>query len=299
MEIDHVGLPKRKYLNLPFFAYGTFKPGQLGYQKIENYVKGEPSAEIIEHEMHYRDGLALIDSEENETFKTSGHLIEFKNPKRAYKIIGESQYETLYKWKQIQVNGEPVNALVGVDSDSGSFNNRDYNPSIYDYRQDHFFNEALELIEDIIKEFEGKEITNMKDFFRFQMNYMLLWSIIERFCSLSYGFYGIGSNMFKFAKQKPFTNKLENITRKDTIYSSDLLKDRTLNCHSYEESILYYYTIRCNVVHKGKSVKAEDLNKLKESLEELFELFNLVYNEKLMQNDKIREKYPEKRFLGD
>ena len=299
MEIYPVGPPKQQYLNLPFFAYGTFKPGQLAYPKIEKYVKGEPSAELIEHEMRYRDGLALIVNEENKTFKTSGHLIEFSNPEEAYKIIGESQYETLYRWKQIQVNGEPANALVGKKENRGSFKNRDYNPSIYDYRQDHFFNEALELIEDIINEFEGKNIMNMKDFFRFQMNYMLLWSIIERFSTLSYGFPQKSSDNFRIAEEKSFINKLENNTRKDKIYSSDFLLKKKLNPNKYWKSIRYYYTIRCNVVHKGKSVKAEDLNKLKESLEELFELFNVVYNEKLMQNDKIREKYPEKRFLED
>jgi hypothetical protein len=298
MEIKPVGLPKTQYLKLPFFAYGIFKPGQLAYPEIEEYVKGEPSAEIINHEMRYRDGLALIFSEENKTYKTSGYLMEFKNPKTAYRLISKSQNENLYEWKQIQVNGKPANALVGVDANNGSFKNHEYNPSVYDYRQDHFFNEALEVIEDIIKEFEGKNIMNMKDFFRFQMNYMLLWSIIERFCALSYGFLN-KSAKFKFAKEKPFENKLENNSQEDSIYSSDTLEEKKLKPEDPEDSIMYYYTIRCNVVHKGKAVKKEDMNKLKSSLEELFELFIAVYNEKLIQNNKIREKYPEKRLLID
>lgn len=299
MKINPVVLPKAQYLKLPFFAYGIFKPGQLAYPEIEEYIKGEPSAEIINHEMRYRDGLALIFSEENKTYKTSGYLMEFKNPKTAYELISKSQNENLYKWKQIQVNGKPANALVGVKPNKGSFENHEYNPSVYDYRQDHFFNEALEVIEDIIKEFEGKNIMNMKDFFRFQMNYMLLWSIIERFSTLRYGFSKIKENMFEIAEEEIFKEELKYITREDVIYSSDMVKPKDLDSETHWKSIRYYYTIRCNVVHKGKAVKKKDMNKLKYSLEELFELFIAVYNENLMQNNKIWEKYPEKRLLKD
>ena len=297
MNITYVGRPKRKHLELPFFAYGNLKPGQLSYHRIKKYVKGEPSAEIIEHEMYYRDGFAFIDGEENENFKTSGYLIEFTNPQIAYKRIAKSWPKDLYEWKVIKVNGKDANALVGVDKDCGSFDNREYPISTYDYRQDSFFNEALELIESILNEFEDKEIKDMRDFFKFQMHYMLLWSVIERFCTLSYGYFGIGSNKFNFAKQKPFKYELKtNVNREDVIYSSDKLEDNYLDPCNHRDSIKYYYTVRCNVVHKGKAVKDDDMNKLKYSLEELYKLFIVVYNDKLIENDKTLEKYPEKRF---
>ena len=74
------------------------------------------------------------------------------------------------------------------------------------------------------------------------------------------------------------------------------MEDKNLDPESHRESIKYYYTIRCNVVHKGKAVKSEDMNKLKDSLEELYGLFMAVYNDKLIENDKILEKYPKKRI---
>lgn len=291
MEITYVGRPNN--LRLPFFAYGNFKPGQLAYHRIEEYVEGEPSAEIIEHETHYRDGITYIDGKENEIFKTRGYLIEFTNPQDAYDEIGNSISDKLYEWKVIKVNGEDANALIGRKKGCGSFNNRDYIISTYDYRQDSFFNEALSLIEEIIRKFEEKNINTMEDFFTFQMHYMLLWSVIERFCILSYGYFKIGENMKKFAKERPFKNKLGTITRKDDIYPSDYLIPQSINPRWWG-SIFYYYTIRCNVVHKGKSVKSEDRNKLKDSLEELYGLFMAVYNDKLIENDRILEKYPEK-----
>ena len=98
MELNHVGLPIN--LDLPFFAYGIFKPGQLAYPLIEDYVKGKPLVEIIDHEMLYRDGFALIRSDENDDFKTEGFLIQFSNPQEAYDKIGKSKPKELYVWQK-------------------------------------------------------------------------------------------------------------------------------------------------------------------------------------------------------
>ena len=292
MDITYVGSPED--MALPFFTYGFFKPGQLAYHRIEGYVDGEPSAEKIRHEMRYRDAIVFIVSEESEEYQTSGYLIEFSNPQEAYEEIGNSIPEDLYKWKEIKVKDGYANALVGCKEKCGFIDNYDHNPSPYDYRRDPFFNDALSLIKDTMKEFEDKDITNLRDFFKLQMHYMLLWSVIERFCTLSYGYFSIGPNKDKFAKEKSFKNKLKTIERDDEIYSSDKIKKKFINPRKWQ-SIFYYYTIRCNVVHKGKNVGVEDMNKLKYSLEELYQLFMAVYIDKLMENDKTIEKY-QKRF---
>lgn len=288
MEIKYVGSPDN--MTLPFFAYGFFKPGQLAYHRIEDHVKGEPSAEKIEHEMRYRDAIVFIVNGENKEYETFGYLIEFINPQEAYEEIGNSIPENLYEWKPIKVKDGYANALVGCKENSGFIDNEGHNPPPYDYRMDPFFNEALLLIKDTIKEFEDKNINNLRDFFKLQMHYMLLWSVIERFCTLSYGYFSIGPNKDKFAKEKSFKNKLKTIERKDKIYSSDKIERKFINPRKWQ-SIFYYYTIRCNVVHKGKNVGAEDMNKIKSSLEELYQLFMAVYNDKLIENNKILEKY--------
>lgn len=291
MEINYVGSPRNT--NLPFFAYGIFKPGQLAYPQIRNYVDGEPSAELVDYEMLYRDGIPVLRSGENEHFKTSGYLMKFNGPK-AYEIIGGSQSDKLYMWKRIKVNGIWANTLFGVNSDCGSSDDRENSVSYYNYRQDSFFQEALDLIKEMKEEFEGKNVRNMKDFFKIQMHYMLLWSVIERFCTLTYGHAAIGKNMFNFAKERSFNDKLNSITRKDVVFSSDTLEDKYLDSNNYADSIVYYYTIRCNVVHKGKTVKSEERNKLKCSLEELYGLFMAVYNDKLEENDSLLNRYRER-----
>lgn len=284
MNINHVGVPSDK--TLPFFTYGIFKPGQIAYGRIKRYVDGEPIEYDVEYEMSYRDGVPLIEGEKNPNFSTKGFLINFNNPERAYKILAKAEREELYEWGIIDVNGINANALIGKNTGCGCFDNHENRNSNYDYRKDSFFNEARDLIKECVDEYKSIEKIDMYDFFIIQMHYMLLWSVIERFCTFKYGYFGIGGNKFNFAREKVFENSLKNIEREDTIFSSDTLKDSELDSEDYEESIEYYYTIRCNVVHKGKTVKKEDNIKLKLSLEELFGLFEAVYKDTLNKNNQ-------------
>ena len=186
---------------------------------------------------------------------------------------------------------EFLNALIGKETDCGCFYNREEKLSNYDYRNDSFFIDARELIKGCIDDYKDIKGITMKDFFIIQMHYMLLWSVIERFCSFKYGYFNIGGNKFNFANESVFINILKNIEREDKVFSSDKLELYKLDSDDCEESIGYYYTIRCNVVHKGKTVKEEDKIKLKLSLEELFRLFEGVYKDTLNQNNQELERF--------
>lgn len=281
MQITHVGKPEN--LNLPFFAYGSHKPGQIAFHQIKDDIMGIPPMKRADYEMKYRDGLPVLVGEKSDESKTIGFLIYFDDSDDAYFHIGRSEPIDLYEWKVIEVDGIEANALVGVEISKGCIEDDGF-VSVYDFRNDSFFSYAKELIRDCFSEYKDKEDINMRDFFILQMHYMLLWSIIERFCILKYGYYLIGSNQFNFAKEKVFIEKLKGIDRDDTIYSSDTLTEKRLDPNDYE-SISYYYTIRCNVVHKGKTVKDEDMLKLKKAFVELYGLFEEVYLDSLNKCD--------------
>lgn len=288
MKINHVGMPDD--LDLPFFAYGIFKPGQIAFNQIRRFTNGRPIEMDVEYEMLFRDGVPLITDEKNPSFSTKGFLINFKNPYKAYKRIAKAELEELYQWGIIDVGGIEANALIGKETDCGCFYDREEKLSDYDYRNDSFFIDARELIKGCIDDYDDIDDITMKDFFIIQMHYMLLWSVIERFCSFKYGYFAIGSNKFNFARESVFINILKHIGREDEIFSSDKLKPNKLDSHDCRESISYYYTIRCNVVHKGKTVKKEDKIKLKLSLGELFKLFDGVYKDTLNQNNQELER---------
>lgn len=221
MVINHVGLPDN--LNLPFFAYGIFKPGQIAYKQIKRFCWGEPIRKIVKYEMKYRDGVPLLEGEKNPNFSTKGFLISFDNPQKAYDKIGKSEPNELYEWAIIDADGTDANALVGKDTGLGCCDNREEAISDYDYRLDSFFNEAHTLIKRCVDDYNGVEEIDMEDFFHIQMHYMLLWSVIERFCSFKYGYFSIGPNQLKLASEPIFENNLKNVAREDEIYSSDKL----------------------------------------------------------------------------
>lgn len=289
MAINYVGKPDN--LDLPFFAYGIFKPGQIAYYRIKKYLRENPIETIVDYEMKYRDGVPILCGEKNDIFQTKGYLIKFDNPQAAYSRIGTAEVDELYQWKIIDVNGEDAYALVGKDMPNGCFDNRDYTLSNYDYRCDSFFTYARKLIKSCNEEYKQKEHIGMEDFFILQMHYMLLWSVIERFCHFKYGYSLIGFNKFKLAKEPVFKNSLKNVERCDTIYSSDKLEEYELDPYDYEKSIGYYYTIRCNVVHRGKTVDEEDMVKLKLSFNELLGLFESVYKDTLNQSNQVHAQF--------
>ena len=56
------------------------------------------------------------------------------------------------------------------------------------------------------------------------------------------------------------------------------LKNYTLNSEKPYDSIHYYYTIRCNVAHRGKALYNDD-ELIRQSLKELLGIFKDILNE--------------------
>ena len=267
--------------NLSFFAYGIFKPGQLAYSKIKNHVDEEKIENIeINYPMKLRDGIPILINREDESFHTQGTLLTFRKGQEmeSYDIIRKTLSNKLYKWKTIRINEEAVNILIGLDPDYGS----DYieNPKdriCFDGKNDPLFKEAMELIEENLK--SSKPSMQAKNFFELQMNYLLLWSAIERFSSIKYN-KGKMENNRRFAKQKMFRESIMKFkdNRHQPVFSSDTLDMHEFNAYNPVETINYYYTFRCNIVHRGKSMY-NDYDMLQTAAIELLEIFKAILDD--------------------
>ena len=112
------------------------------------------------------------------------------------------------------------------------------------------------------------------------MNYMLLWSEIERFYSLNLIIKKQKGNNERFAKKKAFKEGIKKYekTYHTPVYSTDDLKIHEFNANDPVETLYYYYTLRCNVVHRGKAT-TNDYSMLKQATEELLEIFNRVIDD--------------------
>lgn len=276
---------QRPNVNLPFFAYGTFKPGQIAYSRIEKYIKNTSPADC-KHKLFLRDGFPFISKDSIVYGSTSGFLIEFKRNYKwdAYGIIGEVASDKLYYWEVIDVQGKPANALIGRKPSKS-------NPIAigknFDGSVDPYFKEAIEVIKEGIMEYEedSKQCRNehekMRIYFKLLRNYILLWSSVERYIGLRYGKgnYEV-SNKERFATETIFQESLRQHLGDETreIFRTDNLNKITLDANCPEDSINYYYTVRCNIVHRGKTPQGSDEIVFK-SLKELLNIFNDVLND--------------------
>ncbi len=274
-ENNPLKLPIKK--DLPFFAYGIFKPGQIAYSRIKHCVKTSYEYEI-DYKMRMRDGVPLIvPSKSNGYNKTKGYLIYFNEEDygEAYEIISKTHYEKLYKWEQINVGVNKANVLMGVNPKMGS-SPIESSEGNYDGRNDPYFKELIVVVENELRD-KDKHWSNINDFFKLQMSYLLLWTSIERYCSLKYN--KTRSKINQFSKDDLFKKSLKkHFTSKRTVYSAEDLRYHTLDSDDYYHSIHYYYTIRCNVAHRGKALHNDDYI-IRQSLKELLGIFKDILNE--------------------
>ncbi len=265
-----------KNLSLPFFTYGIFKPGQIAYSRIEKYVYDFFPSQI-NYRMLIRDGVPLINPDKSEHSKTDGFLIKFKekSSKKAYKTICITEPKELYEWKVIKVGDIKANVLVGKNHNIGS-SSIEGNYGYYDGQKDPFFDEAIRVVEkELDREFKG--MGDMEGFLKLQMAYILLWTSIERYCSLKYDIFG--SKINKLSRDWIFRKGLKRyVNEKRTVFSADDLRDYTLNPEEPYDSVRYYYTIRCNVAHRGKAIYADE-KMLRQSLEELLNIYKDILDD--------------------
>ena len=277
-EDRHKTLDLPDDIYLPFFAYGIFKPGQLAYSKIKRHVKDHFDDAEINYEMRHRDGVPILIDGKKDYHLTKGSVITFRqgHEKNAYEIISKTLLQTLYEWKTITINGIEVNILFGVNPKNGSDYIEDSEEQInFDGKRDPLFSDALELIERNLN--SDKDPWNAESFFELQMNYMLLWSAIERFSSIKYNKRVKKWNNERFAKEKAFKDGIKEYKDKHhrPVYSTEDLKIHKFNAEDPYETLLYYYTLRCNVVHRGKAMIG-DYEMLKTAAAELLEIFREV-----------------------
>lgn len=283
MTNDNLQLNIPKRTDLPFFAYGIFKPGQLAYSKIEEFVRNSFPCQI-NYRMLMRDGVPLIEPDESIRSKTMGFLIYFYKDsyEEAYKIISETEPGDLYQWKEIYVGENKANVLIGKNHKTGS-SYIEAEVGNYDGRKDPFFKEVINLV--------GKELdddflrmNDIEGFLKLQMNYMLLWASIERYCSLKYD--NKGSTVNKLSKDVLFKRSLKKYVESESrkVYSAEDLREYTLNPKKPYDSVRYYYTIRCNVVHRGKAFYNDEIM-LRQSLTELLNIFRDILDETFKEKE--------------
>jgi hypothetical protein len=270
---------------LPFFTYGIFKPGQISHFRLKEYVDHSELA-TIDRALCERDGIPLLDT--FNSGQTKGELFWFtsEHVDDAYDEITEIEPENQYEWTHRPVETESgeydANLLAGISPYDGGYKLEDWRGRpIQDWdgrKNDPMFNEALEIIEETIEKHGKPQDNYFKSFFQLQMAYLLLWTVIERYATLRYGF-GRGSygEREALASEEAFAIGLEEVAKnRDGVElhrTHAPEKTNYLNTDTPEEAIQYYYQVRNNIAHRGKSLD-QDLRILEDSLQELYTIFS-------------------------
>jgi hypothetical protein len=274
-------------ITLPFFSYGFFRPGEISFLGIKDFVSSA-KAITIEGDLVLRDGVTLYKESKNQT--VSGYLITFKpeSANDAYSFINSLEPKKLFKWKEKETDDISFNILHGVKPDRGSDDIREANwKTIWD---DPFFTSALEVLSEMPNE---KFEWNLKPLFKLQMKYMLLWTILERFSFLRYSFGGGPSTRNRLLAENNYYKEalLEFVFSERTIYSSEDPDDKTkLSAQNPIKSLDYYYQVRCNITHRGKAV-TRDHETVEKSYNELFEITKYILNKTKQECSLIKAEY--------
>lgn len=285
---------------IPFFTYGLFKPGQPCFNRIEKYVKEKIEAKIPGI-LKIRDGVPVLERRANSS-DIKGFILEFINgkEKEAYDVIMAIEPKYIYDWDIIRIRSKyPIEKVNYLKGKRGKLYNDGCHElegiDDWDVKYDPIFGQGFEEIKSIIDNEENKMLKSIgggnydyKPFFRLQMAYSFLWVIIERFGALCFH---LGDNpkiKRKMIEESPNFIKCKLKYKNELLKLNSFLKGASLS--EKEESIEetefnidkpleYFYNLRSNVVHRGKSISNE-FHLLKDALNILYKIFyELIYTE--------------------
>jgi hypothetical protein len=265
--------------DLPFFAYGLFRRGQLGFLRLRDFVERTDEA-FIKGVVLERDGLPLLDP--GSQLNTAGSLFWFKSgvAEDAYRSIAELEPGAQYSWavREVRAQRQTVraNVLAGKRLRDGCVQL----DAPWDGRTDPLFTVGLEVVHEIV-EHNTEFAWSLHPLFRLQMAYLLLWAAIERYASLRHRLGGgTGARLAKVAEEQSFAAALKHVVpaeggRREVFAANDPKDSYRLDPDDPAESMNFYYQIRNNATHRGKAAHA-DFDLLRDSLGQLLTIFEML-----------------------
>jgi len=258
-------------INLPFFAYGVFRKGELGFLSISDLVSRVVEPCSVTGSLLLRDGLPIIDPAGRSN--VPGSLISFREGLNgeAYDRIDRLEPQRQYRWEETTTaKSVRCNYLIGRSPHKGSVPADEG----WNGRNDPLFTSALEVVNESLTAYSDFD-SNLKPMFRLQMAYLLLWSSMERYASLRFhlGDRAVDKVM-QIADDPQFGQLLRRVVKRTRrVQRADRPTDHyELTPDDPRNSLNYYYQIRSNITHRGKGV-VRDHDIVRASLKELLEIF--------------------------
>ena len=262
------GLRTPNRCDLPYFAYGTFKPGELAFQQLKEHVDGSPVPAELKGQLLIRDGLPLLDLVGGDVV-VKGYLLRFKSDMSddAYEVISRFEPHTHYSWQEVTLSSPSAAANVLVGRRLGRGRTQLLEEGMWSFRLDPVFKHGFNIVRDVARQLGAQEFRSdapdafdWPRFFRLQMAYLLLWSGVERLSTIAYGpALEPGERLRRLSDDPVFQQALTRIVKRtDEVYDSrDPERRYHLDPGNPSSSLNYYYTVRSNLSHRGKGAWAD------------------------------------------
>lgn len=266
-------MPPPSYGDLPFFAYGLFKPGQLGFDSLRPNVLTVDGEEGMDGVLYERDGVPLlVQRPEGSKNRVQGTLITFapESVGEVYTSIASIEPECVYKWATLTTaKGIKANVLVATSLEGAE----EVPGGNWDGRKDPLFNEALDMVESMSGE-SPFEMGSVNRLLELQMAYMLLWTAIERYASLRYHLRKkVEAKLRHMDKEPGFQAAIAKYVQEErAVFSTEAGKPIWLRRNDARAARKYYYQVRCNITHRGKALMVDSVMLL-DSIKELTAIF--------------------------
>jgi len=255
---------------MKLFVYGSLKPGELGFEQIENFVSNHSAAELHDFALYVRDGLPVIRKQApGETVSGALLSINVGMEEKFWRVAIEYEGSTNYKLENsLPVISEGRELLAGafIGRKMGKGNpERLYSP--WTSKLDPIFSRSFPLLHRDIAgntlkftDAEHDPVGYWRQMNSLLSQYLLLVSILEHLTVVKFGGSKKQEPMVRIRKlqqSQGFASAFNALTDEKNnppikVSDSRAVED-SLSSSNPEQVLLAWYQVRSNLQHRGKA----------------------------------------------
>jgi len=260
-----------------WFVYGSLKPSELGFRQIEHLIDHHESAQLKGYRLLVRDGLPAIGIDQSKTKMVDGHLLYAKlgEESQLASVIDAFELPGNYEVHSAEVSnssGISIQAATNFLKYAKNGNPEFIESSSWSVCDDAYFRHGLPTLfhaaQNSIAGFHGHGNSPdfWKDYLPIMGTFLNLWTVMERYVAFSQPC--INSDIYeKNRPEKPSTMQehlkaleqsnagkkaLVSVIHRPNrpVFRTDIGR-RSI---SPNNPLRYWYQVRNNSAHRGKSV---------------------------------------------
>jgi gamma-glutamylcyclotransferase (GGCT)/AIG2-like uncharacterized protein YtfP len=281
------------------FVYGTLKEGEIAFNQIENMVAKVSPAKLIDYQIGIEDNLPKIFKHKGSS--VNGELIQPRDNKseKFFKTVQDYEGSLYYKFPvQVESAGSTIDTSTYVAHGKPGRGFAILEESTWYSRKYPYFSEYFPMLFEQIKllgneshlNYSSGNYWNYMD--KLQGQYLKLISFLENYCLLVFGSsrsLGPNGRLKMLGKTKEWALAFHQVENQIGIIPQEVSDARSpskkYDNYNSEDAIQFFYQIRNNISHQGKSSPA-DLDIIYNALKDL----SLIIRELLIiKIDKIED----------